>query len=376
MLTTADTPEQAGFRDLVRMFLAKEVDPHHRVWELAGRVDREIWTKAGELGLLGMDVPERFGGAGLRDFGFNAILNSEIVAAGAMGLGFTLHNDVVAPYLVDLAGPEARERWLPGFCAGTVITAIAMTEPGTGSDLRGIRTQARPVDGGWTINGAKTFITNGGMADMVIVVARTSEQGLSLFAVPATSPGFGRGAKLDKIGLPAQDTSELFFDDVFVPHHAVLGEIDRGLDYLKQNLPRERLSISVRAVAAARRAIDLTVDYCRTRYAFGQRIADFQATRFTLAEAATLVDVGTQYVQAQIAALNAGTLTAVDAAMGKYWTTDVETKVADACLQLHGGYGYMREQPIAQLFLDSRVQPIYGGTNEIMKEIIGRDLLG
>jgi alkylation response protein AidB-like acyl-CoA dehydrogenase len=376
MLSRADTGEQAAFRDLVRTFLAKEVEPHHRAWELVGQVDRDIWTTAGELGLLGLDVPERFGGGGIDDFGYHAILNSEIVAAGAMGLGFTLHNDVVAPYLVDLAGPEAQDRWLPSFCSGAAITAIAMTEPGTGSDLRGIRTQAHPVDGGWTISGSKTFITNGGMADLVIVVARTSEQGLSLFLVPAESPGFSRGRKLEKIGLPAQDTAELFFDDVFVPHSAVLGEIGGGLSYLKSNLPRERLSISVRAIAAARRAVELTVDYCRTRRAFGQRIADFQATRFALAEAATLVDVGAQYVRAQIDALNAGTLTAVDAAMGKYWTTDVETRVADTCLQLHGGYGYMREQPIAQLFLDSRVQPIYGGTNEIMKEIIGRDLLG
>jgi alkylation response protein AidB-like acyl-CoA dehydrogenase len=370
-----DSPEQAAFRDLVRIFLTKEVEPHHRSWENRGHVDREVWTKAGELGLLGLDVPEKFGGGGLTDFRYNAILNEEIVAAGAMGLGFTLHNDVVAPYLIELASTQARERWLPAFCRGEVITAIAMTEPGTGSDLRGIRTKAERVDGGWSISGSKTFITNGGMADLIVVVARTGDQALSLFLVDADSSGFHRGPKLDKIGLPAQDTAELFFDDVFVPDTAVLGTLDAGLRYLKANLPRERLSISIRAVAAARRAVDLTVDYCRSRHAFGRPIGDFQATRFSLAEAATMVDVGAQYVQAQIDALNDGTLTAEDAAMGKLWTTDAEQRIADTCLQLHGGYGYMREQPIAQLYLDSRVQPIYGGTNEIMKEIIGRHLL-
>ncbi|WP_395695211.1 acyl-CoA dehydrogenase family protein [Nocardioides sp.] len=376
MRRAPESEEQRGLRAAVRAFVTREVEPHHDRWEVQGHVDRDLWRTAGAAGLLGFDVPEEYGGGGSSDFRLNAILNEELVAVGASGPGFTLHNDVVAPYLVELATGSQRDAWLPGFCSGEIVTAIAMTEPGAGSDLRGIRTQARRrADGGWVLSGSKTFITNGLLADLVVVAANVGDVGLSLFLVPADSPGFSRGRKLDKIGLAAQDTSELFFDDVELGPEALLGEVGRGLDHLKANLPRERLSISVRAVASARRALDLTIAYCREREAFGRPIGDFQATRFALAEMATQVDVATQYVDAQVDALNRAQLTAVDAAMGKWWTTDLERRVADTCLQLHGGYGYMREQPIARLYLDARIQPIYGGTNEIMKHIIGTDLM-
>jgi alkylation response protein AidB-like acyl-CoA dehydrogenase len=374
MQRAVESEEHRGLRETVREFIGREILPHHARWEKQGHVDRDLWIRAGHAGLLGFDVPEEYGGGGTNDFRLQMILNEELVAAGASGPGFTLHNDVVAPYLLELGSPEQQAAWLPGFCAGSVITAIAMTEPGTGSDLRGIRTHARRSGSGWVLSGSKTFITNGLLADLVIVAAATDD-GLSLFLVAAHSPGFSRGPKLDKIGLAAQDTSELFFDDVRLGPESVLGDAGRGLDYLKANLPRERLSISVRAVASARRALGLTIAYCKERVAFGRPIGDFQATRFTLAEMATWIDVATQYVDAQVDALNAGRLTAVDAAMGKWWTTDVEKRVADSCLQLHGGYGYMREQDIARLYLDARIQPIYGGTNEIMKNIIGSDLM-
>lgn len=374
MQRAVESDEHRALRDAVRAFIARDVEPHHARWEAQGHVDRELWLQAGAAGLLGFDVPAEYGGGGTDDFRLQSILNEELVATGSTGPGFTLHNDVVAPYLLSLATQAQRAAWLPGFCDGSVITAIAMTEPGAGSDLRGIRTSARRSGSGWVLSGSKTFITNGLLADLVIVVAETGD-GLSLLLVPADAPGFSRGRKLDKIGLAAQDTAELFFDDVPLGPDAVLGEVGRGIEYLKFNLPRERLSISVRAVASARRALDLTVAYCKERVAFGRPIGDFQATRFTLAELATWVDVATQYVDAQVEALNAGRLSAVDAAMGKWWTTDVERRVADSCLQLHGGYGYMREQPIARLYLDARIQPIYGGTNEIMKSIIGNDLM-
>jgi alkylation response protein AidB-like acyl-CoA dehydrogenase len=375
MQHSRDLSEYRPFREVVRSFLAREVIPFHSEWNKQGQVDREVWRAAGKTGLLGFEVPEDFGGAATADFRFNALLNEEIVSAGAMGLGFTLHNDVITPYLIELTTPEQKQRWLPGFCSGDLVTAIAMTEPGTGSDLRGIRTRAVPGGRGWVLSGAKAFITNGLQADLVLAVARTPDKGLTLFAVPADTPGFSRGPKLAKIGLPAQDTAELFFDDAEVETSCVLGEVGAGLRYLKKNLPRERLSISVRAVASARRALDLTVRYCRERTAFGTPIGGFQATRFRLAEMATEIDVAGQYVEAQIDALNRGQLTPVDAAMGKWWTTDVEHRVMDSCLQLHGGYGYMMEQPIARMYLDSRVQPIYGGTNEIMKDIIGRAVM-
>ena len=372
------TDDHEAFRATVQAFLAKHVVPYHKDWERAGIVDRTLWTEAGKAGLLGTDVPEEYGGGGVRDFRFNAVLSEEITRHGATGLGFGLHNSVVAPYLIHLTNDEQKQRWLPGFCAGTIITAIAMSEPAAGSDLQGITTRAEADGADWLITGQKTFITNGINADLVIVVAKTDPaagaRGISLFALERGMPGFDRGRNLDKIGLKAQDTAELFFDRVRVPGANLIGDRNRGFVHLMENLPQERLSIAVGAVAACERMIELTVEYVAGRSAFGRSVGSFQHTRFTLAELATKTTIARTFVNHCIGELNAGRLTAVDAAMAKWWTTDLETTVADACLQLHGGYGYMSEYPISQFWLDSRVQPIYGGTNEIMKEIIGRDL--
>jgi alkylation response protein AidB-like acyl-CoA dehydrogenase len=366
------------FRALCREFLAREAVPHHASWEAAGLVDRDVWRKAGAAGLLGMDVPEEYGGGGQRDFRFNAVLVEEILAAGCTGLGFGLHNDVVAPYLTELTSEEQRKRWLPGFCAGTMITAIAMSEPGAGSDLAGIRTTAVRDGSDYVLNGQKTFITNGEHADLVIVVARTDPErgahGISLLGVERGSPGFERGRRLDKVGLKANDTTELFFTDCRVPVTNLIGEENQGFYQLMANLPRERLSIAVSAVAAASHVLDLTLQYARTREAFGRPIGSFQHNRFLLAELSTEVTIARTFVNHCVTEFNAGRLTATDAAMAKWWTTELQTKVADRCVQLHGGYGYMREYPVAKAWLDSRVQTIYGGTTEIMKEIIGRSL--
>jgi alkylation response protein AidB-like acyl-CoA dehydrogenase len=367
-----------AFRAMVRDFLAKEVVPHHEAWAEAGIVDRSVWLKAGEQGLLGMDVPEEYGGGGVKDFRYNAILAAEVSRVGASGLGFGLHNDVVAPYLMDLCTDEQKARWLPGFVRGEIITAIAMTEPGAGSDLQGLQTTARREGDDWVLNGSKTFITNGINADLVIVVARTDPEagarGFSLLVVERGMPGFERGRNLDKIGLKAQDTAELFFDDVRVPSANLLGTEGHGFFHLMHNLPQERLSIAAVAVAASRLILDLTVEYCKSRTAFGKPIGKFQNTRFELAEMHTEVTIAETYLEKAILEHNAGRFTVEDAAMAKWWTTELQKRVVDRCLQLHGGYGYMLEYPVARAFLDSRIQTIYGGTTEIMKEIVGRSL--
>ncbi|MCO1660934.1 acyl-CoA dehydrogenase family protein [Pseudonocardia humida] len=372
--------EHDAFRELARTFIAKEITPSHDRWEREGQVDRELWRTAGAAGLLGTDVPEEFGGGGQPDFRYNVVLTEELTAAGASGVGFPLHNDVIAPYLLRLASDEQRRRWLPGFCSGELVTAIAMTEPGTGSDLQGIRTSARRDGDGWVLNGSKTFITNGITADLVIVVARTDpnagSRGFSLLVVERGMAGFERGRRLEKVGLKAQDTAELSFTDVRVPAANVLGDPGTGLVSLMQNLPRERMSIAVSSIAGAERALELTLAYTRERTAFGKPVSSFQNTRFELAEMSTEVDVTRVYVDRCVGELVAGRLSAVDAAKAKWWASDVLKRVVDRCVQLHGGYGYMLEYPIAKAFLDSRVQAIYGGTNEIMKEIIGRDLAG
>jgi alkylation response protein AidB-like acyl-CoA dehydrogenase len=371
--------EHDAFRDLARTFVAKEITPHHDRWEHEGQVDRELWRTAGKAGLLGTDVPEEYGGGGVSDFRYNVVLSEELIAAGATGVGFPLHNDVITPYLLRLADDEQKQRWLPGFCSGDVVTAIAMTEPGTGSDLQGIRTSARRDGDDWILNGAKTFITNGILADLVIVVARTDpdagSRGFSLLVVEGGMPGFERGRRLEKVGTKAQDTAELSFTDVRVPSANVLGAPGTGLISLMQNLPQERLSIAVASTAGAARALDLTVDYTKGRTAFGKPVSDFQNTRFELAEMTTEVDVTRAFVDRCITEHVAGRLSAVDAAKAKWWASDVLKRVVDRCVQLHGGYGYMLEYPIAKAFLDSRVQSIYGGTNEIMKEIIGRSIV-
>ncbi len=372
-------PVHDEFRELCRRFLAREAVPYHAAWEKAGLVDRKVWHAAGAAGLLGLDVPAEYGGAGQRDFRFNAVLVEEIVASGCSGLGFGLHNDVVAPYLTELTTPEQRRRWLPGFCSGELITAIAMSEPGAGSDLAGIRTSAVRDGDGYVLNGQKTFITNGENADLVIVVARTAPpaagaHGLSLFAVERGTPGFTRGRRLDKVGLRASDTAELFFADCRAPATNLVGAENQGFYHLMANLPRERLSIAVAAVAASERILDLTLEYARTREAFGRPIGRFQHNRFLLAELSTEVTIARTFLNHCVSEFNAGELTVADAAMAKWWTTELQTRVADRCVQLHGGYGYMREYPVARAWLDSRVQTIYGGTTEIMKEIVARSL--
>jgi alkylation response protein AidB-like acyl-CoA dehydrogenase len=307
------------------------------------------------------------------------VLDEEIIRIGATGLGFGLHNDIVGPYLLSLSTDEQKRRWLPRFCSGELITAIAMSEPGAGSDLQRVHTHARRDGGDWVLSGSKTFITNGINADLVLVVARTDPdadgaRGLSLLAVERGMPGFERGRNLDKIGMKAQDTAELFFDEVRVPAANLVGEENRGFVHLMENLPQERLSIAAVAVAACEAVLELTLDYAKTRQAFGRPIGSFQHNRFLLAELVTETTVARTYLDECVRAHLQGKLTVQDAAMAKWWTTDLQNKVADACLQLHGGYGYMTEYPVAKAWLDGRVQSIYGGTNEIMKEIVGRGL--
>ena len=369
------TAEHEAFRDLARTFLAKEVVPHHERWEAAGVVDREVWLAAGRAGLLGFFVPEEYGGGGVTDLRYSAVLTEESARAGASGPAFALHNDIIGPYLTDLATEEQKRRWLPGFCTGEIITAIAMTEPGAGSDLQGMRTTAIRDGDEYVLNGQKTFISNGILADLVIVVARTDpaagHKGISLLVVERGMPGFERGRNLDKIGQKAQDTAELFFADVRVPAANLLGEEGHGFAYLMRNLPAERLSIAVGAMAAAEVVFDLTLQYCKTRQAFGRPIGSFQHNRFVLAEMATEMELGRTFVDR---CLVEPELTAETAAMAKWWCTELQKRVVDRCLQLHGGYGYMIEYPIAKAYLDSRISTIYGGTTEIMKEVIGRSL--
>jgi acyl-CoA dehydrogenase len=371
------TPEHDAFRETVRTFAEKEIVPHHERWEAQGVVDREVWLAAGRQGLLGFAMPEEYGGGGTDDRRYNAVLAEELAKVGATGPAFPLHNDIVGPYLLSLATPGQKQRWLPGYCAGEIITAIAMTEPGAGSDLQGIRATATPApDGdGWTLNGQKTFISNGILSDLVIVVARTDpdagHRGISLLVVERGMAGFERGRNLEKIGQKAQDTAELFFSDVHVPAANLLGQEGAGFLHLMQNLPSERLSIAVAAMAAAEVVFDLTVEYCRQREAFGRPIGRFQHNRFAIAEMATEIQLGRAFVDR---CLVEPALDAPTAAMAKWWCTELQKRVVDQCLQLHGGYGYMTEYPVAKAYLDSRIQTIYGGTTEIMKELIGRSM--
>lgn len=378
MERTLFEPEHELFRESYRKFLEQHVAPNHAEWEEAGIVPREVWLEAGKQGFLGMAVPEEYGGGGVRDFRYNAVISEETSRLQYSGLGFSLHNDVIAPYLLELADEEQKQRWLPPFCSGELITAIAMTEPGTGSDLQGIKTRAVRDGDDWVINGAKTFITNGINADIVIVVAQTDPAkgaaGFSLFVVERGMPGFERGRNLDKIGLKAQDTAELSFTDVRVPSKNLLGTEGQGFIHLMQNLPQERLSIAVMAAGAMEACLEMTCQYVRDRKAFGKPIGALQNTRFVLAELATKTTAVRVLVDRFIEDLNAGKLSAEDAAMAKWWSTEEQIDLISRCLQLHGGYGYMREYPIAKAYMDARIQAIYGGTTEIMKEIIGRSL--
>jgi alkylation response protein AidB-like acyl-CoA dehydrogenase len=370
------TPEHEAFRESVRGFLAREAVPHAEEWEAAGFVPRAFWTRAAEQGLVGWEAPEEYGGAGIADFRFNVVLNEEMSYAVVPGDNFSLQNDIIAPYLLALAGDEQKRRWLPGFVDGSLLFAIAMSEPGMGSDLRAMTTTAKRVDGGWRLSGSKTFVTSGIQADRVIVAARPSDvqrRGeLTLLVVEDGMDGFTRGRKLKKVGRLAQDTAELFFDEVLVPDANLLGQERRGLDHLKVHLPQERLSQAVVAVAVAEAALELTIAYCRERHTFGKPIGSHQAIRFALAEMRNEVDVSRSYLDTCIERHLAGALSGEDAAGAKLWTTEMQFRVVDRCVQLHGGYGYMEEYAIARMWRDARVQRIYGGTSEILKEIIGR----
>ena len=370
--------EHEDFRAIARAFFDREVTPFHEQWERDGIVDREVWRKAGQRGLLCFDVDEAYGGAGTSDFRYNMVLAEEAARAGASGPGFAVHTDIIVPYISSLGTPAQKQRWLPGLVSGDLVSAIAMTEPGAGSDLQGIRTSAVDAGDHYVLNGSKTFISNGIMSDLVIVVCRTDpdagHQGISLLVVERGMAGFERGRNLDKMGLHAQDTAELFFDDVRVPGENLIGEKNGGFGHLMEKLPQERLSVAVVAVAGCERMLEITLDYVKGRTAFGRPVGSFQNSRFVLADLATKTQIARVFLDRCIVSLNAGELTAIDAAMAKLWTTDLQNTVADACLQLHGGYGYMSEYPISKAWRDSRVQSIYGGTNEIMKEIIGRSM--
>jgi alkylation response protein AidB-like acyl-CoA dehydrogenase len=369
------------FRASVRAFIAAEMTPHHEAWEQAGIVDRDVFRKAGDHGFLGMAVPEEYGGGGVADFRYNVVIAEEVQRGriNAAGLGWTLHNDICLPYFLTLCNDEQKARWLPGIASGELITAIAMTEPGIGSDLASMSTTALRDGEHYVVNGSKTFITNGINADLVITAVKTDpaarHAGMSLLVVERGMPGFERGRNLEKVGMHAQDTAELFFSDVPVPVANLLGEEGKGFSYLVTKLPQERLSIAATGVAAARQALEWTLEYTRERKAFGQEVASFQNSRFRLAEMATEVEIAQTFLDRCVLALNDGELTAEEAAMAKWWCTELQKRVIDTCVQLHGGYGYMLEYPIARAYADARVTTIYGGTTEIMKEIIGRSLM-
>jgi alkylation response protein AidB-like acyl-CoA dehydrogenase len=370
--------EHEDFRKTARTFFEREVAPHHDQWEKDGIVPRELWLRAGEAGLLCFDVPEEYGGAGVTDFRYNVVLSEEQTRSGASGPGFSVHSDIIVPYLTSLGTEEQKQRWLPGCVSGEIITAIAMTEPGAGSDLQGVRTTAVDAGDHYVLNGSKTFISNGINADLVIVVARTDpeagHQGISLVVVERGMEGFERGRNLEKIGLHAQDTAELSFTDVRVPKTNLLGEEGQGFVYLMQNLPQERLIIGAQAVAAIESVVEMCLDYAKTREAFGRPIGKFQHNRFLVAEMATEARVARAFLDDCVRRHLDGQLSAVDAAMIKWWTTELQNKIVNQGEQLHGGYGYMMEYPIARAYLDSRISTIYGGTTEIQKEIIGRSL--
>jgi alkylation response protein AidB-like acyl-CoA dehydrogenase len=380
MRRTLFDDEHDLFRDSVRRFIASEAAPHNERWEQAGIVDRALFTAAGAHGFLGMAAPERYGGGGVDDFRYNLVIAEEVQRGGinAAGLGWTLHNDICLPYFLSLCTDEQKERWLPGICSGELITAIAMTEPGIGSDLASMTTTARRDGDDYMVSGSKTFITNGINADLVITAVKTDpgerHKGMSLVVVERGMEGFERGRNLDKIGMHAQDTAELFFTDVRVPVANRLGDEGEGFRYLVTNLPQERLSIAATGVSAARAVFDETLGYVKERQAFGQPIGSFQNSRFRMAEMATEIEIAQSFVDRCVLALNAGELTAEEASMAKWWCTELQGRVADACVQLHGGYGYMTEYPVARAYADARITRIYGGTTEIMKEIIGRSL--
>ncbi len=364
------------FRDSFRKFVEREVMPHHEEWEKNKLVPREVWKKAGDNGFLGFNVPEEYGGMGVVDFRYNAIITEELVKVGASGPGFSLHNDICIPYILHYGTEEQKQRFLPKMVSGEYITAIAMTEPNTGSDLAGVRTTAIRENGCFTVNGQKTFITNGINSDIVITVVKTTPEekhsGISLLLIERGMEGFERGRNLDKMGMKAQDTAEMYFSNVQVPENNLLGDEGAGFFYLMTELPQERMSIAIGAVAGSKAALEMTMKYAQEREAFGRPIGTFQNSRFKFAEMKTEIQIAEVFVDKCVEELNKGELTTEVASMAKWWTTELLKRVVDTCVQLHGGYGYMMEYPIAKAYLDARVQSIYGGTTEIMKEIIGR----
>ena len=373
-------PEHEDLRGVARDFVDRHVRPHEEEFIAAGAIPREVWLEAGKQGLLGLQVPEEYGGGGVAgDWRFSAVVTEELAGFSvALGSCWGIHADVNAPYLTRLTTPEQRERWLPRHVTGELWTAIAMTEPSGGSDLAALRTTAVRDGDDWVLNGSKTFITNGCSADLVIVAARTDPargaKGISLFGVEAGTPGFTRGRKLDKIGQPESDTAELFFDDVRVPHANLIGEQDRGFIHMMQHLPQERIGSAVCNLSLAASVLAETLRYAKDRTAFGSAIGSFQHNKFLLAELTTKVEVAQAFVDRAILAHAAGRLSAVDAAKAKWWTAQVQGEVLDACVQVHGGYGYMSEYRAARAWRDARVTRIWAGSNEIMKELIGRDL--
>ncbi|QQD20103.1 acyl-CoA dehydrogenase family protein [Spongiibacter nanhainus] len=370
--------EHELFRSSVRKFLETEAAPYHAQWEKDGQVDRQLWIKAGEQGFLSPTVSEEYGGVGA-DFRYNAIVDEEVSRSGFTGIGWGLHSDIAVPYICRYGSDAQKEKYLPKCVSGEIITAIAMTEPGAGSDLQGIKTTAVKDGDDYIVNGSKTFITNGQLADLVVVVAKTDpsagSRGISLFLIEAGTPGFSKGKNLEKVGMKAQDTSELFFQDVRISKDQLLGEEGKGFVYLMQDLPQERLNIAIGAIANAKSILEQTIDYVKERKAFGTEVASFQNTQFKLAELDTDVTVAEAYVDRCIELHLEEKFDAVAAAKAKLMATELQGRVIDECLQLHGGYGYMWEYPVARAFADARVQRIYGGTNEIMKLIVGRDLI-
>ncbi len=374
--------EHELFRESFRAFSENEIVPRIEEFETEGIMDRQVYVEAGKHGFVGMSVPEEYGGGGTTDFRFNAVLDEEMAYAGIGGgaLGISLHNDITSPYFISYCNEEQAERWLPGIASGELITAVAMTEPGTGSDLAGIATTAVRDGEEFIVNGAKTFITNGINSDLVITVCRTDpdagHKGFSLLVVERGMEGFERGRNLDKIGQHSADTAELFFSDVRVPATNVLGEVGRGFEYLTANLAQERLSIGLYGLAAAEAALAWTVEYTKERTAFGSPIAGFQNTKFELADMSTELEVTRPFMEECITKLNAGELSEAQAARAKLWGSELQNRVIDRCLQLFGGYGYMTEFPIGRAYVDARIATIYGGTSEIMKTIISKDVLG
>ncbi|MGY6564846.1 MAG: acyl-CoA dehydrogenase family protein [Halomonadaceae bacterium] len=369
------------FHDTIRRFLEQEVVPHYEAWEEAGEMPRSLWQQLGEAGLLGIDLPVELGGSDA-DFAIVQLALEEISRQGFGGLAsaYNIHANIVMPYLLHIGTPAQRERWLPAMASGETIGAIAMTEPGAGSDLAAMKTRASRTESGWRLDGSKLFITNGQIADLVIVCAKTDPaagaRGVSLFLVDTTLAGFSRGQPIKKIGQHASDTAELFFDDLRLPEDALLGEAGAGFAYLMQELPRERLGVAAQALGAMEGALALTLDYVRERRAFGRAVGDFQNTRFTLAEVRAQIDMGRAYFEQCVTKYRRGEMSSTDAAILKLQLSEMQCRTIDACLQLFGGYGYTREYPISRFYLDARVQTLYAGTSEIMKEVIARSLLG